>query len=299
MSLKITRIKNVSIHFDAFFLIVLIFTLFAGYFKVFVFCFICMALHESGHVLTAILVHARVRSIKIMPVGFSAVIDDDFCSVPQRAAISVGGPFANIVVFFILSAVNSYFLIDSENMRFFILTNLLLAVFNMIPVMPLDGGRLIWVALSGKIGLFAATNCTYKISIVFSLGIITAGLILLLDESCNFSLLCIGLYIFFFLKSGKTEAALMNVKHVIYRRSRLLKRGIYPARDLVVIKSVHLCEILNNIDFDRFHIIYVLDDDLKICSTFTEQQIIDNMLKYNADMTFEELISLDSSSKND
>ena len=59
----------------------------------------------------------------------------------------------------------------------------------------------------------------------------------------------------------------MNVKNVVYRHSRLMRKGIYAARDIVVLKSVHLSEVLKHMDFDRFHIVYVLDDELKIADT--------------------------------
>ena len=85
----------------------------------------------------------------------------------------------------------------------------------------------------------------------------------------------------------------MNMKDVIYRRSRLLKKGIYPARDLVVVKNMRMGDIIRNLDFDRFHIIHVLDDDLKLMKVFTEQDIMDGVVKHSGDMTFEEFILID------
>lgn len=84
----------------------------------------------------------------------------------------------------------------------------------------------------------------------------------------------------------------MNIKNLIYKRSRFLRKGIYPGRELVVLNSAKLSEILKNMDFDRFHIIYVLDKELKFVKLFTEQDIIESLLKYNSDITFDELINL-------
>ena len=82
----------------------------------------------------------------------------------------------------------------------------------------------------------------------------------------------------------------MNMKQIIYRRSRLLKKGIYPVRDLVVMKSVFLGDTVKSMDFDRFHFIYVLDDNLKLLGVFSENDIMESMLRNNGDITFEELI---------
>ncbi len=89
----------------------------------------------------------------------------------------------------------------------------------------------------------------------------------------------------------------MNVKSIIYRRSRLVRKGVYQARDLVVLKNVMLSEIIKNMDFDRFHIIHVLDDDLKLVKTFTEQEIIDALFENTTDITFDELIKKSESNK--
>jgi stage IV sporulation protein FB len=94
------------------------------------------------------------------------------------------------------------------------------------------------------------------------------------------------------LKYEDVEAALMNMRDIVYRRSRLIQKGIYQARDLVVIKSVRLGEVIKYLDYDRFHIIYVLDENLGLTGVYTEQEILDGMIKYNSEFTFEEFIRL-------
>jgi len=39
-------------------------------------------------------------------------------------------------------------------------------------------------------------------------------------------------------------------------------------------------------DFDRFHIIYVVNENMRVVRVFTEQEIIDYIMKYNADISF-------------
>ncbi|HOQ00187.1 MAG TPA: hypothetical protein PK604_05020 [Acetivibrio clariflavus] len=84
----------------------------------------------------------------------------------------------------------------------------------------------------------------------------------------------------------------MNIKNLVYKRSRFLKKGIYPGRELVVIKSMRLGDVVKNMDFDRIHIIYVLDENMRLVKVFTEQEIIDGMEKFNGEISFEELINL-------
>ena len=84
----------------------------------------------------------------------------------------------------------------------------------------------------------------------------------------------------------------MNIKNLVYKRSRFLRKGVYPGRELVVIKSMCLGDIIKDMDFDRFHIIYVLDEEMKLAKVFTEQEIVDNMARFDAKISFEELMKL-------
>jgi stage IV sporulation protein FB len=90
--------------------------------------------------------------------------------------------------------------------------------------------------------------------------------------------------------TGRMESALMNIRQIVYRRSRLIKKGVYPARDLVVMKSVKLGDSLKSMDFDRFHIVYVLDDDLHILGLLTESEIMDALAANCDDITFGQLL---------
>lgn len=286
----VLRIKLFNIAVDPFFLLVLPVMFLVGYLKEFLIIFISILLHELGHIAVARIFGRRSYLIKILPVGLNASIEEGTYSSWRRLIVYISGPFVNILLFVLCLAVNPYYLFGSDNMHFFILVNIYLAVFNMIPISPLDGGRILREILSVRFGLFQASIYLRRFSVFISFLFIFLGIFQFISTKHNFSLILIGIYIIFSLKSEVTEAALMNIKHVIYRRSRLFKKGVYPARDLVVIKSVFVGDIIKHMDFDRFHIIYVLDDDLKVLKVFTEHEIIEALIKNDTDLTFEKLV---------
>ncbi|WP_235827784.1 CBS domain-containing protein [Acetivibrio saccincola] len=81
----------------------------------------------------------------------------------------------------------------------------------------------------------------------------------------------------------------MNVKNLVYRGSRFKKKGIYPVRELAVMETKSLGDVIKSMDFDRFHIIYVLDENMKLIDVVTEKEVLDYAIKYNTQISFKDL----------
>jgi stage IV sporulation protein FB len=264
---------------------------FFGYISKFAITYFSMLLHELGHIASAVACGKRVDAIKFLPVGLNASIEHPHSRV-ESLIIFFCGPLINVLLAIVAWFISRYSFLYIDNVHFFMFVNIYMAIFNLIPMLPLDGGKLLREVMALQVGLLMANKYIIKASTVLALLLVSVGVVQLFDSYHNFSLFSIGLYIFFSLKSEKSEAALMNIKNIIYRRSRLMKKGVYGARDLVVIKSMHLGDILRNMDFDKFHFIHILDDDMKLLRSITEQELVDAMLKYNSDITFREFIEL-------
>jgi stage IV sporulation protein FB len=267
-----------------------VFMLIAGLAAEYAAVFFSMLLHELSHISAARICGIKVGTISVTILGFSTVIPDDRCSKAERSLIYLAGPAFNLLLFTATLLLGRMVPGDQEFLRLLSASNLFLAFINLLPALPLDGGRLMLVLLAGKIGMLAAGRTMRWLAWAISAFIIITGVYQLYASSYNASLIIIGLYIMMITMTGKVESALMNIRQIIYRKSRLLKKGIYPARDLVAMKNTRLSDTLKSLDFDRFHIIHVLDDSLNIIGVFTENQIMDALISGNDDMTFECLI---------
>lgn len=290
------RAGETEIHISIFIFVVPPLLLIAGGFKEYTAAFFSIALHEIGHMAVARFYGYKPASVRLTPVGFSLSINDRNCSRVNSIIIYSTGPAVNLLLFGAASLAAFVFPAFKGYMSLLSATNLYLALFNMIPAFPLDGGRIILEVLVESMGLLAAGRLIRRLSLILAFVLLLIGTYQLYMSAFNFSLVIIGLYIIILLKTGRMESALMNIRQIIYRRSRLMKKGIYPARDLVVIKSTQLSETLKNMDFDRFHFVYVLDDDdLRLLQVFTETEIMDAMIRGGDNMTFELLLeSLDN-----
>lgn len=252
--------------------------------------FVALIIHELSHILVSMAQGGKIHKLRVFPIGLNAVFSEDFNKDTNTFLINISGPLSNILISLGCFLLSTYYLPKSDNMRFFILTNVFLAVFNMLPVLPLDGGRILRDILTSQIGLFKAYKYSIRVSKGLGLFIILIGLVQIHNNIYNFSLIFLGSYIFCFLKNEKSEVYFMNIKNLVYKRSRFLRKGVYPGRELVVIKTMRLGDIVKDMDFDRFHIIYVLDEDMRLARVFTEQEIIDNMTKFDGEISFDELM---------
>jgi stage IV sporulation protein FB len=288
--IKIPIIKIHRVEINIIIFIIAGLSLLTGFLPGYLIVFISMMVHETGHIIAGMISGGRLHSITILPVGFNARIcglNPDMLTV---FAVNGAGPFINLVIYGICYASQSIFSIESKMLDLIIVSNLVLAIFNLLPVLPLDGGRILMHVVANRKGFFFAYNILRKISMTVSSVIIMSGVVQITANPHNFSLLAIGLYMMYFLKSEETEASLMNMKHIIYRRMRFLKKGMYEVRQIAALESMHVGEVLKFMDFDRFHMVFVLDENLKIKGMLTEQEIMDNMVSNTTDITFDELI---------
>jgi len=147
-------------------------------------CMMAAALHELGH-----LIMMRCFCVKITGISlrlFDARIEAaPASSFTADICIALGGPVMNLVL-----AGCSFFL-----SRVFCYANLALGIFNLMPIMSLDGGRVLYLVLSRR---FSPRTCAAVLkftSFVILLPLLTAGITILFRSGYNYSLLAVSLYL--------------------------------------------------------------------------------------------------------
>ncbi len=148
----------------------------------FVFCvglFVSVLLHELGHALVALKVGGRVKSITLMILGGVTEIDQDDATPAETLRIAAAGPLVNLAlgsVALILVPLTSSVGDLQAGVMLFAAMNLLLAVFNLFPALPLDGGRILRSVLEMKSTAVRATHQAVSFGRLLAVGLGLVGL---------------------------------------------------------------------------------------------------------------------------
>jgi Zn-dependent protease len=116
---------------------------------------LCLVFHEYGHIKAMKYFGLKTKGIYLIPfVGGLALSDDKINTRWQDIVISIMGPFFGLILS--LACLVGYWLTDLEILAGLAVFNALLNLFNMLPVLPLDGGHVlksIAFSINSKIGL--------------------------------------------------------------------------------------------------------------------------------------------------
>lgn len=149
-----------------------------------IFCFLAAILHELGHLLMMLFCGVQVRAIRLRL--FDVLIQaDEAPTFKADVLITLGGVAVNFLFALLLYPVGMKYA----------LPHFALGVFNLLPVMSLDGGHLLAIILDKRFSPRIVAITLKVTSFVFLLPLMTAGLYVLLNSGYNYSLLIISVYL--------------------------------------------------------------------------------------------------------
>ncbi len=140
----------------------------------------CILLHELGHALTARYFGIQTADITLYPIGGVARL----MRLPRKPGpellITLAGPAVNVAIALVLAA--SLWVLGTAPLEFglagplaaflggLMVINAGLAIFNLVPAFPMDGGRVLRASLSGWLGRRRATEVAAALGKVLAIG---------------------------------------------------------------------------------------------------------------------------------
>ena len=148
--------------------------------------FACVLAHEFGHIFTARAFGVATPDVTLLPIGGVARLERIPEKPSEELLVAIAGPLVNVAIALALVAfagadLHTQNLAAMESPRFAMVdrlaaVNLFLAVFNMIPAFPMDGGRVLRALLAIRLGHVRATEIAASIGQVVAFGLGFLGL---------------------------------------------------------------------------------------------------------------------------
>ena len=202
--------------------------------------FLCVTLHEFGHILMGRRFGIRTPQVTLSPIGGIASMERMPDKPVQEMLVAIAGPLVNVAIALILMAVFGLSLglvtsIDFDQATLaerLLIVNVTLVAFNLVPAFPMDGGRVLRAALALRMGPARATALAARVGQGFAMLFFALGLLY------NPILMFVGIFIYFAAAAEEQTAAFtgfasrLRVKDAM-EPSPILLTVIQPVSDAI------------------------------------------------------------------
>lgn len=150
------------------------------------------ALHEGGHLLCMFIYGERPSHISVAPFGFS-ITRLSAGSYRREMIIAFAGPLANILAAVIMSVI--MLVCHIPQLAKPVAVNVSLAVFNLLPIEPLDCGRAVRCWLMCRMNTVRAEKTVFVIGAMCLVPVAATGFFVLIKSRYNITLLLASIYL--------------------------------------------------------------------------------------------------------
>ncbi len=239
--------------------------------------YLCLFIHELGHIAAAKSFGINPSYIKLMPFGIGVRFKTSKISNKKNIVIALSGPLISIL---------SALLFKNEFLK---MSNLCLGIFNLLPVKTLDGGSIFFAVYSKLFGSIKAYNTLKRLSSAFSVLFLCTGAYVLYATRFNVSLVLVASFLMYHIVCdggyGRVSAAISALD---YKR-KTTSDGVFDIKSIAIAEDTPFRRILKHIPEGRLCRILILDHNMKLITAVSEQTAVDIMTKYGAGITYRQL----------
>lgn len=249
-----------------------------GSISTFLICYGVVLIHELCHLITALFLDVKVYSVIVLPFGMTVRMDSSVIRTPKKEAIiALAGPISNgIMLMLSLFAGQAS---GTLKIALFTIINFAMLVLNLIPVPPLDGGRILRSIIMSHTGLIPAGRIIRRISFLFIILILVAGFFLLIFFHGNPSLIMIGSFLLYSFFDEKKNNDILMMHEISHEKEKLSTSSFIPTKVLCVHVDTPAKKILKKLNLSTFYIIHIIDDNMHIFRTVTERDFLRGLTK--------------------
>lgn len=275
---RLIRIRGIQLSLHPLFVLIMLLSVVTGQFLELLTLFTIVFIHEMGHVCAALLCGVQVKSVQLLPFGGVAVMEDHGrLTAVREMGIAIAGPLQNVLLIVMAYGLRQTGYGTSAFLDYFIQANAIIALFNLLPVLPLDGGKIFQAMLSLLLPYYATLLWCGRVSIAASVLVVGYAMLPLgTGGGLRLNLLMIGAFLLY---SNLTDQRNLPYRFVSFLMNREAVYERYQqsgsaARPIVAFSAKPLDDILRLFKRNQYHFIYVMNEDKSIVAVVPEQKLI-------------------------
>ena len=293
--MRLGRIGNTEIECSPLVLLPVLYALLAGRPGALLINLLALFLHELCHALTARAVGYRIRRIELQPFGFVARIEKRIGSRWDELAIAAAGPLFSLITGIACSGLSAAIVLNSAGydlLAQFGRVNLLLGLINLVPALPLDGGRIAVCLLFASFPQRRALRALLLSGIMAGIAAVMCSFLVPMQNDISSLLLIMGLFLLLAAFREKRQQRETRLEGML-RRFELVHSGTaLPVRFIALHADVEAQEALSFADLRGITYILVINDALEEVGRLSESQLLEGAAQLGMNATLCAILKL-------
>lgn len=282
--MRIAVIAGCEIRANWLFVAVMLVAALSGYLTVFLLSFALVLLHEGCHALAARAFGFGVKEIELLPFGGVARIDGLFELNPTAEFfIAAAGPASNLLLLMLAVSVNTLFPLPARQLRYFVDVNLGIAALNLLPALPLDGGRMLRGLLAKHYDIVRVTRGCAAAGLAASALLAAFFVWAAFMGTMNLSVLLIAVFLALTAWREYVQAPYLVYRGFTGKKGSLKRESALPVKQLIARCDMPVGQLVRRFSPGCFHIVTVVDGDCRRLCTVDEEQVVAALMSGGAE----------------
>lgn len=254
-----------------------------GYFIEIITLFGIVLMHELGHLFMARTFGWRILEVKLLPFG-GVVEVEDAGGVPalEEACVAIAGPLQNLWMALAAWGCGKLGLWESSWAMYVCQANIMIGLFNLLPIHPLDGGRLLQAALSRLMNYYKVLQWSTRISLLLSAAMTAASLLpwIIFGQGIQLNAGIVGVFLFMTNWMYHRHLPFIFYRFLMHR-DRLMERALRAgklASPLIVNGKQSIWSVARLFHRESYHVIYMSEPGAGTLRLLPEQKIVESVL---------------------
>lgn len=272
------------------FILFLFAAFYLGFFKESLILFASVILHELGHVFTAKKIGVFVEAIELYPFGGVARMEDlsKYGGLTETVIASAGPLTSGTLALLAFAGLKL-----GGDMDFFdtcFRYNCILFVFNLVPALPMDGGRIIRNILTLYMSFKKATGIMVFTGRLAAVLLLSYNILLLVNRNNTLAYVLTAVFIYAGTVKEMRYCSYYYLLNKSNKKARDIRNRRIRKREINVYKDTYIRFAASQFSSGSYCIINVMDDSGKIIKVLNEADIMNAFLKYGYDAKIGEIL---------